>query len=197
MKKVALGFASVIALAGLAAPASAAATSGGRVEGILGWDRAVIDLEDVGLDEKLKSNGVVYGIGLGYDFAVGATASVGIDLEASDVDATTDYEVSDGLDSVELSVGRDLYVGGRITTAVSENVNLYFKAGYTNARLKYTSDIGGVVTSDAANGDGVRGGVGVQFGFGANTYVGGEYRYSNYEADFSRHQAVATLGFRF
>jgi hypothetical protein len=26
---------------------------------------------------------------------------------------------------------------------------------------------------------------------------GGEYRYANYEADFSRRLAVATLGFRF
>jgi outer membrane immunogenic protein len=194
VKKVAL-FASAIALAALAAPASAAVTTGGRVEGIIGWDRGVVDLEDFGADERLKASGIVYGVGVGYDFAFGQTASFGIDLEASD--ATTDMDLTDGVDSAELSIGRDLYVGGRITTALSDNVNLYFKAGYTNARIKGTTDIGGVVTSESANADGARGGVGVQFGFGANTYIGGEYRYSNYEADFSRHQAVGTLGFRF
>ena len=31
----------------------------------------------------------------------------------------------------------------------------------------------------------------------AKFYVGGEYRYSNYESDFSRNQIVATVGYRF
>ena len=41
------------------------------------------------------------------------------------------------------------------------------------------------------------GGIGAQFGLNRNLYLGGKYRYSNYEADFSRHQVVGTLGLRF
>jgi outer membrane immunogenic protein len=32
---------------------------------------------------------------------------------------------------------------------------------------------------------------------GSSAYIGAEYRYSNYEADISRHQVAGTLGFRF
>ncbi len=45
--------------------------------------------------------------------------------------------------------------------------------------------------------DGARAGVGFQFAVGPRSYVGAEYRYSDYEADLSRHQALASLGFRF
>ena len=83
-----------------------------------------------------------------------------------------------------------------MTIAASPTANVYFKAGYTNARIRAEVNEAGVITSDSANADGIRGGIGAQFAIGTNAYVGGEYRYSNYEADFSRHQAVLTFGFR-
>ena len=182
------------AFAALASPASAA-ISGGRVEAVVGWDRGSIDLTDFGFDGSVDSDGVVFGLGAGYDFGLNATTSVGIDLEATESSADLDF--TDGIDSAEIAFGRDLYAGGRITFAVSPTTNLYVKAGYTNARIKATLTEGTVVTSDSANADGLRGGVGAQFAIGGSAYIGGEYRYSNYEADVSRHQAVATLGFRF
>ena len=45
--------------------------------------------------------------------------------------------------------------------------------------------------------DGVRVGAGLQYAIGGKSYVGGEYRYSNYEADVSRHQLALTVGTRF
>ncbi len=54
-----------------------------------------------------------------------------------------------------------------------------------------------MTTSESANGDGIRAGVGGQYALGANSYIGTEYRYSNYEAGLSRHQVAATFGFRF
>ena len=182
------------ALCAFATPASAAVT-GGRVEALAGWDHASIDFADFGFNDSLNSDGVAFGVGLGYDFGVGSTASVGVDLEATD--STADLELAAAGDSADVSLGRDLYAGGRVTFAVSPVANVYVKAGYTNARVKATVVQAGTTTSDAANADGVRGGIGAQFAVGGNAYVGGEYRYSNYEADFSRHQAVATLGFRF
>ena len=182
------------AFAALASPA-AAAVSGGRVEAVVGWDRGSVDFNDFGFDASIDSDGVVFGLGVGYDFGVNATTSVGIDLEATE--STADLDLTDGTDSAEIALGRDLYAGGRITFAVSPTTNLYVKAGYTNARIKATVTEGTVVTSDSANADGLRGGVGAQFAIGGNAFIGGEYRYSNYEADITRHQAVATLGFRF
>lgn len=194
MKKFVSVLVAGTAFAALASPASAA-VSGGRVEALVGWDHGSIDFSDFGFDDSISSDGVVFGIGAGYDFGINATTSVGIDIEATESSASLD--LTDGTDSAEIGIGRDLYAGGRITFAVSPTVNVYAKAGYTNARIKAAVTEGTVVTRDAANADGLRGGIGAQFAVGGNAYVGGEYRYSNYEADFSRHQLVATLGFRF
>jgi outer membrane immunogenic protein len=175
--------ASAVAFAAVAAPASAAVQSGGRVEAVVGYDAVKIDLGG-GLDAD--ANGIVYGLGAGYDFAVSPTVALGVDVEATD--ANTDFEAGTN----RVSAKRDLYAGARLTTALSDKVNLYLKAGYTNARLKIET----ATLTDSGNGDGVRGGAGIQFAIGKNAYVGGEYRYSNYEADFSRHQGVLTVGFR-
>jgi outer membrane immunogenic protein len=191
MNKIAYVLLGGAALAALAAPASAATVSGGRVEAIVGWDHGSISLDDFGIDDSVNADGILFGIGAGYDFAVSDAASVGIDLEASE--STADLEAGD-VDDTRISVGRDLYVGGRATFAVSSAANLYVKAGYTNARLKISDDNG---FSASENGDGFRGGFGAQFMIGSNAYIGAEYRYSNYEADVSRHQVAGTLGFRF
>ena len=195
MKKVMTVLIASAAFAALATPASAAVTSGARVEAIVGWDHGSVNFDDFGADLDVNGDGIVFGLGAGYDFAVGTGSSIGIDVEASE--STADVDIVDGTDSAEISIGRDLYVGGRFTFAAGSNTNIYLKAGYTNARIRGTIDDGTTTVTDAANADGIRGGLGVQFGLGSNAYIGGEYRYSNYEADFSRHQAVATLGFRF
>ena len=195
MKKIVLTLMAGAAFVATAAPASAAVTSGARVEVLAGWDHGSVDFSDFGLDDDLNSDGIVFGLGAGYDFAVGTGTSVGVDVEGTL--STGDIDVTDGTTTAEIDVGRDLYVGGRFTFAAGPNANIYVKAGYTNARIRATIDDGFDIFSDSANADGIRGGLGVQVGVGGNAYVGGEYRYSNYEADFSRHQAVATLGFRF
>jgi outer membrane immunogenic protein len=183
MKKIVTLGAAAVALAAIATPANAA-VGGGRIEAVVGYDNVSFDLGG-GVDAD--ASGILYGIGAGYDFAVGEKVALGIDVEAAE--STADFEA--GTDRV--AAGRDLYAGVRLTTALSDKANLYFKAGYTNARLKVET----ATLTDAANGDGVRGGVGLQFLVGKSMYIGGEYRYSNYEADFTRHQGVATLGFRF
>jgi len=190
MKKLVTTLAAGAALVALATPAHASNHGGGRIEALVGWDHPSISLEDFGINDDLNADGIVFGIGAGYDFEVSPTASIGIDLEASE--STADFNFDDGVDTAEISVGRDLYVGGRVTIAASPTANVYFKAGYTNTRFRF--DLNGA--TDSANADGVRGGLGAQFALGGNAYVGGEYRYSNYEADLSRHQAVLIFGFR-
>ncbi|MEA1013022.1 porin family protein [Sphingosinicella sp. LY1275] len=190
MKRIALA---AVAATVIAAPAFAA-PSGPRIEGIVGYDHAQVDFTDIGGSDE-DAGGVVYGVGIGYDFAVGTNGAFGIDAEITD--STADLKFVDGTDSAKIAVNRDLYVGGRYTAAVNDKVNLYAKLGYTNARIKGSVTTGGTTVSDSANADGVRAGLGAQFAIGPNSFVGTEYRYSNYEGDFSRHQAVATFGFRF
>ncbi len=176
-----------------AAAQEAAPFSGPRVEGIVGYDTT--DVEDE------NSSGIAYGVGLGYDFQTGGVV-FGVEGEASD--STLDECVSDvDLVGDELCVqaGRDLYVGGRVGAAVSPNVLVYGKAGYTNARVALDYEDGTAGTAldfeDGENLDGVRVGGGLEFALGPNSYAKAEYRYSNYEQGFDRHQVVAGFGFRF
>lgn len=176
-----------------AAAQEASPFSGIRVEGIVGYDTTDTDGDN--------RDGVVYGAGVGYDFQIGG-AVLGIEAEASD--STVD-ECFNGVDLVgdELCVqaGRDLYVGGRVGAAVSRNVLLYGKAGYTNGRVALDYDDGTTGTAldfeEGENLDGLRVGGGVELAIGSNSYAKAEYRYSNYEQGFERHQVVAGFGFRF
>jgi outer membrane immunogenic protein len=185
-----------VLLAALAAGASttafAAELTGPRVEAVVGWDHVRANPAGTG---RLNSDGFLYGLGLGYDFAVGGNVALGLDAEISD--STADFDVTAGTTRARLSAGRDLYVGGRITGAVSDKFNVYAKAGYTNARFKGRVTTGATTVSDSANADGFRAGVGAQYMVTSNAYVGAEYRYSNYEAGLSRHQLAATIGYRF
>ena len=184
-------------LAGVvASPAMAQEVSpfgGLRVEGIVGYDTT--DVEDEG------SNGVLYGAGVGYDMQSGG-AVFGVEGEISD--STVDeciagFDVAG--DQLCANVGRDLYVGGRVGAAVGPNVLLYGKAGYTNARVNLEYEDGTTGTTldfdEGRNLDGLRVGGGAEFAIGPNSYAKAEYRYSNYEDGFDRHQVVAGFGFRF
>ena len=193
MKKL-IACTTVAAVAALAAPAAAQtvpAPTGPRVEAIVGYDALRVDLEDFVVDEKLKDNDLFYGVGAGYDFAVTPGISAGVDVELSGSNNKADFD--DGEENAEIRTGRDAYVGGRLTVPVSQAANVYVKAGYTNLKVK--GEIEGV--EDSFNLDGARIGAGAQFGIGGGAYLGGEYRFSNYEQDLTRHQVAATLGMRF
>lgn len=181
---------------------------GVRLEAIIGADRPAYDMEEVfGIDDSVHMNGLVYGIGLGYDLPISSNISLGVDLEATaSTSKRTEEFVGDfgGFDfDVEgkVKAGRDLYAGIRMTAAVSPKINFYVKGGYTNARLKASikGTIDGVSfdVSEGENGGGVRVGAGLQYALGGNTYVGIEGRYSNYKYDLSRTQLAATIGVRF
>lgn len=182
-----------VALAvGISAPASAqegAPFTGLHVEGQAGWDR---------VQNHGHKDGVDYGVGVGYDMQMGR-ALVGVEGAVSD---SSTKQCAGALTVADPRVcaktGRDLYVGGRVGTAVTPRTLIYAKAGYTNARAKLTSNDGtGSVGLGHTNLDGVRVGAGVEEKLGANTYVKAEYRYSNYEQGFTRNQIVGGFGVRF
>jgi outer membrane immunogenic protein len=178
---------------------NAAPFTGPRVEGIVGYDRVQVEDDGIASDDKNHRDGVVYGGGLGYDFQMGNLVA-GIEGEAalSTVDDCENGALIAG-DELCSKVGRDLYAGGRIGTVVGGSTLLYAKAGYTNARLKtaYTVPGDSLVERDRADLDGVRLGAGAEFALGPNSFAKTEYRYSNYEQGFEKHQVVAGFGFRF
>jgi len=192
MKKFAL--AAVVACV-VATPAVAQDTafSGPRIEGIVGYDRPDADGDN--------ADGIVYGVGVGYDFRRGG-AVFGVEAEASDSTADECFSgVTVATDELCLDAGRDFYVGGRVGAVVGPRALLYAKAGYTNARARLTYEDGTAATapdfSISDNLDGLRVGAGVEFAVSPNAYLRSEYRYSNYEAGFERHQVVGGFGFRF
>ncbi len=181
------------------APVNAAGTgpriAGPRIEGLIGYDAP-----------KDSSNGLLYGVGVGYDFTVGG-ATAGVEAEYTDTDSDNcEEDVFVAGDELCAGLGRDLYVGGRVGAAFGSSSFVYAKAGYTNQRIRAEYDNGGsTLTSDAEEGDnldGFRVGAGIEFGiptfgFGSSAYLKGEYRYSNYEQGLEKHQGLAGIGFRF
>ena len=181
-------------LSALATPALAQDTDkpfeGASITAITGVDRAGA------LDAN--GTGVIYGGQLGYDIQSGK-AVFGVEGEVSG--ASTRYCTTNTSPGTYCDkAGRDLYVGGRLGYVVSPSTMVYVKAGYTNARDKFTYRDSTTPANDytaSGNQDGIRGGVGVETRIGKNLTAKAEYRYSNYENGFSRHQVVAGFGFRF
>ena len=178
----------------LATPAFAQDTvadlGGFRLEGLIGYETT--DIEDEG------SDGLTYGVGLGYDMQSG---NMVFGIEAEAMESEIDECVSDAIavgDVLCANGGRDLYVGGRIGVGLGTNSLVYLKGGYTKARIDndYDPAVGNTVSTNEDL-DGARVGGGVQFGLGTNLYAKAEYRYSNYEQGFEKHQGVVGLGFRF
>lgn len=148
-----------------------------------------------------KDTGVLYGGAVTYDLGAGKLR-YGVEAE---VTGSTKKGCESNLvvtgDRGCYNTGRDFYVGGRLGAVVSENVMLYGKAGYTNARLSGTyNDPATAANPDVRYGDnhgGYRLGAGVEIDAG-NFLVRTEYRYSDYnDVAGARHQGTVGLGFRF
>ncbi len=164
---------------------------GFRVEGLLGYDSA-------GFDSVRNGDGILYGVGLGYDLGSGRLR-FGLEAEASD---STAKDCEQGTATRICSeMGRDLYLGARVGSLISPNVLLYAKGGYTNIResIRFAPAGGAAPVVTHPEFDGFRLGAGAEFSIGAKTYVKAEYRFSNYESSqsFDRHQGVIGFGFRF
>jgi outer membrane immunogenic protein len=181
---------------GAATPAFAqeadAPFSGVRVEAVIGYDRPDLD--------SGSEDGIVYGAGAGFDIQRGNVV-FGVDGEVSKstIDSCVSSVTVTG-DELCGEAGRELSVGARVGTLVGPSTLLYARAGYTNARFNLDYDHPTNNTLDdvvSDNLDGVRVGGGIEQAIGGNAFARAEYRYSNYEQGFDRHQVVAGFGFRF
>lgn len=201
MIKTTLAAGTVLASVLAASPAAAQlfAPSGPRVELQAGLDSAKAN-SDFGAE--YEAEGGYIAIGAGYDVSLGVVA-LGIDVEAgkSGIEDSVVFE-EDGVvyDSV-LTNTSDLYIGGRLTVPVATLGDVYVKAGLT--RLENELDliiddgetqIREIVTDDE---NGYRIGAGGRYYIGRGAYIGGEYRYADYDSDIEKHQIVGTLGISF
>jgi outer membrane immunogenic protein len=227
-KRLALVLASASATA-LAVPAAAqdnSAFTGPRVEAVAGYDisKAGSSVDNDLNDEDDQSiDGLMYGVGIGYDIGIGDRAIFG--LEAELTGSTAETEVVDGdLEDLgfgaNLETGRDIYVGARVGYVASDNLLLYAKGGYTNARYNMLADDGSTEIETDLDLDGWRAGAGAEYALSDNSFVKLEYRYSNYsegefdfndddffdddtgesdrfDADLDRHQIAVGFGLRF
>lgn len=220
MKKIAIVLA--LGASAVAVPAFAqdnSAFTGPRVEAILGYDISKAGSSadnDVDEDDDESVDGLLYGVGIGYDIALGG-AVVGIEGEFTDGTAKTEFNDGDfegfGLGRVE--TGRDLYVGARAGMLATPNTLVYLKGGYTNARYNVRASDGTTELRDNFDTDGWRIGAGAEVAMSENMFAKLEYRYSNYsrgeldfegedipdsdrfDIDLDRHQIVAAVGLRF
>jgi len=181
-----------LALAGIAAVTStSAAASGPRIEAHGGWDRLN------GADGR--DSGVLYGIGLGYDFDIAKNVFAGVEANA---DFSTAKECESGAivagDELCVKASRDLSLIARAGVEVAPGSKLYALGGWTNARVRatYTAP-DGEVTREGQNLDGWRVGAGFQQAIGQGLHAKLEYRYSDYGDDDTRHQVVAGFGLTF
>lgn len=211
--------ATLLAGGAVAAPALAQDATptftGPRVEAILGYDHtgagSSID-NDNGSDDQ-KIDGLLYGVGAGYDVNVGG-AVVGVEGEFTHSTAKSSRnDFTDQFGYGRVKQGRDLYIGARAGILADPSTLIYVKGGYTNTKLGVLAGDTNQVTDTSFKLDGWRVGGGVERALNANTFAKIEYRYSKYDSahidfmdgstssefdvDTDRHQVVASVGWRF
>jgi outer membrane immunogenic protein len=211
--------ATLLAGSAVASPALAQDTgatfTGPRVEAILGYDHtgAGSSVDNDNGDDDQSIDGLLYGVGAGYDFNLGS-AVVGVEGEFTDSTAKSSRNpFTDQFGFGRVSQGRDLYIGARAGILASPNTLVYVKGGYTNSKLNVLAGDTNQSTDTSFKLDGWRVGGGVERAFNQNMFGKLEYRYSKYdsaqidfpngatstefEIDTDRHQVVASVGWRF
>lgn len=192
--------------------------SGPRVEAIIGYDvsrsGSSVDIDDVDPGRQ-QIDGLMYGAGVGFDFAISDGVVFGVEGEFTD--STAKYEFGGTPNDFvlgQVEAGRDIYVGGRLGAVIGSSTLAYVKGGYTNARYNFLATDGTTNVNQRLDLDGWRAGAGIEQAIGENAFAKIEYRYSNYtegEFDFNdtvpdsgrfdldtdRHQIVASVGLRF
>ncbi|MEQ6333571.1 outer membrane beta-barrel protein [Sphingobium sp. MK2] len=211
--------ATLLGSAAVAAPAMAQDVgptfTGPRVEAILGYDHvgAGSDVDNNNGRDDQSIDGLLYGIGAGYDVNLGS-AVVGVEGEWTGSTAKSDrFDPTDQFGFGRVSQGRDLYVGARAGILANPSTLVYVKGGYTNSKLNVLAGNTNETTDTAFKLDGWRIGGGVERAINTNTFAKVEYRYSKYSdaniefangattedfgIDTDRHQVVASVGWRF
>jgi outer membrane immunogenic protein len=155
-----------------------------------------------GYDDAGFTSGLLYGGRVGYDFAVGSRFLVGVDAEVNDVDTHQTLTVA-APPGLRANDGPDMYLGGRVTFALSSRFRFYGGAGYTRGKrdlfiqTAVTPPPFGTIGVRRFTFDGYRLSAGAQLLLGKRAFLGAEYRGSIYDFGGHRDQLVGSLGIRF
>ncbi|AIT81309.1 outer membrane protein [Novosphingobium pentaromativorans] len=172
------------------------------------WVQAESGVDIVSVEGE-SNTGFGYGVSAGYDLALAGGMFVGVQGTFADSDTKRCVrDVMEAGDKACLEAGRDVAALLRFGTAITSQSKLYVMAGYANARADVTYDgpsVEAIEDELGVNGgigahgdlDGVRLGAGYEYALNDKLFVKTEYRYTNYENDFSRHAGVVALGARF
>lgn len=178
----------------LAATIAAAVLTSPVAANAQAYVQAQVGLDAVDVD-GFSDEGVAFGVAAGYQAPIGGNLFAGI--EAGIDDSTTKECETVGDERACIKSGRDLSVVARVGTNLTPTGQLYVLGGYTNARIKATYRGPDFSESDGENLDGFRLGAGFRHTFSSNMFAKVEYRYSDYEYDVSRHNAILAVGMTF
>jgi outer membrane immunogenic protein len=131
-----------------------------------------------GLDDlnRFRDSTINYGANAGVDLPLGDRLTVGAEVNANNV-----------FDR------KDLGAAVRLGVAASDNLLLYGTAGY--ASLRPLRDVRS--PNDFRTLEGLRVGGGAEIASGRGLYSKIEYRYSDFQRNAGRHEALVGLGLRF
>ncbi len=184
MKKTIAAVLSAVLLSAPALAQDAGDFSGTKATAVVGFDSVGTDTPDI-VD---NINGLLFGAAIGHDWQSG---NIVYGMEGEVTESTGSEDTIAGTNVVAgVELSRDLYAGARLGFVAGESALIYAKAGYTNGRIT-------VFDQFSEDSDGLRLGAGVEVKLGDQLFGRGEYRYSDYEGGFSRHQAVLGVGLRF
>ena len=107
-------------------------------------------------------------------------ANVGVNVPLGDAIVGVEATVDNVFESQ-----REIGASGRLGYTF-DNVMLYGEAGYTNYRDVFSRDL-----------EGLRVGGGLEYNISTNTFVGAEYRYTDFEGGAGKHAGLVSLGIRF
>lgn len=154
-----------------------------------GVDQVNTDVEDTGL---------VYGVGVGYDFSIGRSLFAGVEVNADLTNAgrcvTGTIVAGDRLCSES---SHDISALARLGTRVSDRGRVYALLGYSSFQVDVDYTVGGLTSSSDQTLEGIRAGFGYKHNLSERLYLKGEYRYTGYGNNESRNQGVIGLGVSF
>lgn len=134
--------------------------------------------------DSIGSEGAIYGIVAGYNFAVSSVMYIG--LEAEYLFHNTEAKFKGDSYRGEISLGDEYGLGLLLGHPYSSNVNVYGRLGVTHAKFEGKTNGG---ENDTVTG--WHGGFGVEFKNDTPLTFRTEYRYSQYkEIDFSGEGSV-------
>lgn len=171
--------------------------SGFRAEVRAGLDHVSFASEVPPLNQG--KSGVMFGVGAGYDWALGNRLLAGVEVGLDAIDTRRCAPVL-GNDRGCAKSREDMEAGVRFGILAGRRLLLYAKAGYAAGRvaLKYQHfTVPQRSYGDALRLEGLRLGAGAEVQFNRDYYAKVEYRRTDYDHGVARRQAVLGLGMRF